>query len=109
MCNSLLPTDKMWFLVHEQLVEKNGEELSDKREVIEEDSDYEKGFIKDTPFILDKRNNKAIISKMGKTFENEKERLSKTKNSWFSIGFPFLYKCMDCAIHKPVILLVLKG
>jgi len=103
-----LPKDsdtKRWFLVHENLEITNLNEISDEREIREENENYERGFINDLPYIIDKTTNRVVISKIGRNFENRNDEFSTTKKSWFSFGTPYMHYIMNNSMTKPVILL----
>jgi len=81
-------------------------DLKDKDcQTTRENEDHEWGFIDECPYIKDKKSGQYIISNMGKAYQSTIGNPDQAPDSWFTIGHPFLFKVLDIALTKPVILL----
>ena len=95
-------------IVSERIEIRNAWNLSkneiDYIEIVEETKKWRKGFIStDKPFLHDKNDEKYIISNIG--WEYSQEKTGEKKDSWLTVGFPFIYLVFELAEKNHVVIL----
>lgn len=75
------------------------------KEVLKETDEFERGFIGDTPYFLDKKKDRYLISNIGKGYSQDIGKMESRKNSFFTFGQPYIMEVFEIAKHKPVVLM----
>jgi len=75
------------------------------KDIIYNNDKYERGFIEDKPYFLDKKTGRYIISNIGKEYTAEDKILESKNDSWLTVGLPFMITVFKIAESKPIVLM----
>ena len=101
-----LPPFDSALILSERLEKHKYVDLRDKDiKIIKKTKDYEWGFIDESPYLKDINSGEYVISNIGKEYKTSIGNPDQSRDSWFTIGHPFLFKVLDISLSKTVILL----
>jgi len=75
------------------------------KKIIRTDGNYEWGFVDECPYVMDKTKGRCIVARIGKAYEDVGKNPEELKDTWVTMGHPFMFQVFNIAEQKPVIIL----